>query len=302
MSAMKINRRFFVTGASGIALAAFMPVGGHALAMAPGQVTHRILAAGKLSFLTEKAAKAAVLLSMNAEIERDLVELQEAHDEFDDILLGFKEGKGSSGVDRERFYAVNTALKDVAGLWAPYRTAVEEIIAAKSVDDAHLHMIVGNDEVLEKACQVVVRRLEQAYGEVDIDASLALALDFAGRQRMITQKVCKEIALAATGNEAQEHHEKFKKNTAKFGKIVDALISGGNEYITMAKPPSNAAVKALKQVQGHWAELQPTVAALDSVEVPSLDDVVHFCAEMDVLEVESEKAVLAYEEAIKAIS
>jgi hypothetical protein len=283
-------------------MTAFMPVGGYALAMAPGQVTHRILAAGKLSFLTEKVAKATVLLSMEAEVERDLNELQEAHDEFDDILLGFKEGKGSSGVDRERFYAVNTVLKDVANLWAPYRAAVEEIIAAKSVDDAHLKMIVGNDEVLEEACQVVVHRLEQAYGEVDIDASLALALDFAGRQRMITQKVCKEIALAATGNEAQEHHEKFKKNTTKFGKIVDALISGGNEYITMAKPPSNAALKALTQVQGHWAELQPTVAALDSVEVPSLDDVVHFCAEMDVLEAESEKAVLAYEEAIKAIS
>lgn len=296
---MKMNRRVFLNSASLAACVAIVPVGGSALAMAAGQVAHRILAADKLSFLTEKVAKAVVLLSLGAEVEKDLAELQEAHDEFDDILLGFREGKGSSGVDRERFVSVNNALKEVEKLWMPYRKAIEEIIEAGKVDDEHLHLIVDNDEVLEKTCHEVVRKLEEAYGDVDIDLALALALDFAGRQRMLTQKICKEIALAATGQDTEEHHKKFKKNAKKFGKIVDVLIEGGSSSITMAKPPSNAALEALTEVQTHWAKLQPVVEQLDSVDVPNVDDVAHFCAEMDVLEIESEKAALLYEEAIK---
>ena len=296
---MSFDRRVFVTGTLGLGLAAFLPVGGYALAMAAGQVAHRILAAEKLSFLTEKVAKATVLLSLGAEADKALTELQQAHDEFDDILLGFKEGKGSSGIDRERFYSVNKALEEVATLWAPYRIAVEDIIATKSVNDAQLTMIVGDVEPLEEANHGVVRKLEAAYGEVDIEPSMALALEFAGRQRMITQKICKEIALAATGKDTAEHQEKFKKNAAKFGKIVDALIDGGNDYIKMSTPPSDASLAALKQVKAYWAELQPTVEALNAADVPSLDDVVHFCAEMDVLENESERAVLLYEDAIK---
>ncbi|WP_299886346.1 type IV pili methyl-accepting chemotaxis transducer N-terminal domain-containing protein [uncultured Ruegeria sp.] len=296
---MTLNRRAFMNSAALAAIATLLPVGGNALAMAVGQVAHRILAADKLSFLTEKVAKAVVLLSLGAEVEKDLKELQYAHDEFDNILLGFKEGKGTSGVDRERFVSVNNALKEVEALWAPYRIAIEEIIEAGSVDDEHLHLIVDNDEVLEKACHEVVRKLEEAYGDVDIDIALALALDFAGRQRMYTQKICKEIALAATGKETAEHHEKFKKNAKKFGKIIDVLIEGGSSSITMAKPPSNAALKALTEVQTHWAKMQPVVEKLDSQEVPNIDDVSHFCAEMDVLEIESEKAALLYEEAIK---
>lgn len=296
---MTLNRRAFMNSAALAAIATLLPVGGNALAMAVGQVAHRILAADKLSFLTEKVAKAVVLLSLGAEVEKDLKELQYAHDEFDNILLGFKEGKGTSGVDRERFVSVNNALKEVEALWAPYRIAIEEIIEAGSVDDEHLHLIVDNDEVLEKACHEVVRKLEEAYGDVDIDLALALALDFAGRQRMYTQKICKEIALAATGKETAEHHKKFKKNAKKFGKIIDVLIEGSSSSITMAKPPSNAALEALTEVQVHWAKLQPVVEQLDSQEVPNIDDVVHFCEEMDVLELESEKAALLYEEAIK---
>jgi len=208
---MTLNRRAFMNSAALAAITTLLPVGGNALAMAVGQVAHRILAADKLSFLTEKVAKAVVLLSLGAEVEKDLKELQYAHDEFDNILLGFKEGKGTSGVDRERFVSVNNALKEVEALWAPYRKAIEEIIEAGSVDDEHLHLIVDNDEVLEKACHEVVRKLEEAYGDVDIDLALALALDFAGRQRMYTQKICKEIALAATGKETAEPPRKVQK-------------------------------------------------------------------------------------------
>ncbi|SMR82101.1 Type IV pili methyl-accepting chemotaxis transducer N-term [Aliiroseovarius halocynthiae] len=283
-------------------MAALIPGGSYALAMAAGQVAHRILAADKLSFLTEKVAKSVLLIQMDANVARNLEEMMHAHDEFDNILLGFREGKGTSGVDRERFVSVNNALKHVEELWAPYRVAIEEIVEAGSVDDAHSHMILDNDEALEHACHEVVRKLEEAYGDVDIDLALALALDFAGRQRMYTQKICKEIAFTALGKDADEHHKKFKKNATKFGKIIDALINGGNGMITMAKPPSSEAMSALVKLQEQWVAIEPTVTKLDSEAIPAVADIVTFCSEMDAIELTAEDVALQYENAIKATS
>lgn len=299
---MKINRRVLISTASGAAMAALVPGGSFALAMAAGQVAQRILAADKLSFLTEKVAKSIVLAKLGVDLDVNLVKLKEACEEFDDILLGFREGKGTSGVDRERFYSVNTALKHVEELWTPFRAAVDETVNAGAVNDEHFHLVVNHDEELEHACHEVVRKLEEAYGDVDIDLALALALDFAGRQRMYTQKICKEIAFTALGADAEEHHAKFKKNATKFGKIIDVLINGGNGMITMAKPPSKEAMSALTKLQEQWVAIEPTVAKLDSEAIPAVADIVTFCSEMDAIELTAEDVALQYENAIKATS
>lgn len=296
---MTIGRRAFTGGALFLGGVGLMSSGSHALAMEAAQVAHRILAADKLGMLAEQVAKAVVLLHLNAEVERDLAQMQSAHDEFDDILLGFRSGEGNSGVVKERFFAVNKALKVVEELWAPFRIAVEEIIADGKVDDAHYHAIVDNDEALEKACHNVVRELEAAYGDVDIDMSLAMAIDTAGRQRSVAQKMCKEIALAAVGSEVDEHHKKFTKYSKRFGAVLDALIAGGNGMITFAKPPSKEAEAALIELRAHWEKVAPMVDTLNAVEQPPVADVLAFCHEVDDMTDETNQLAVLYENALK---
>jgi hypothetical protein len=296
-----ISRRRLFTMLAATGGSIVLPGIGAALAMDAGQVAHRINKADRMSMLTERTAKAVALLRLGVNREEDLKQLLGAHDEINDILLGFMKGEGSSGVTRERIVGIQIRVTEVETLWAPVRTAVEEILASGEVDDAHFELIVSADEALEDACHHVVKGVEDAYGGVDIDASLAMAIDLAGRQRMITQKMTKELALVALGHNVEHESEAFVKNCKKFGKIVDLLIAGGSDYLTIVEPPTKDAKDALLAVKAHWDEILPLAEELHATAMPSPEQVKTYAEQSEKMLTECDNVTNLYERFVAGI-
>ncbi|WP_371171512.1 type IV pili methyl-accepting chemotaxis transducer N-terminal domain-containing protein [Aliiroseovarius sp. 2305UL8-7] len=299
---VKMSRRHFAVLMGATCAATSLSAVGGALAMAAGQVAHHINKADRMSMLTERTAKAVALIKLGVKVEEDFQQLQEAHDEFDDILLGFATGEGNSGIVKERVVVINNRLKKVEELWKPMRKAVEEIIADHKVDDAHFAAVEENDVALEKACHDVVRAIEEVYSGVDIDPGLAVAVDLAGRQRMLTQKLTKDVAFAALDYQVEEAHEDFRKNSTKFGKILDVLLTGGGGIMTIAEPPTAEAKSALEVTKAHWTSMADKVAELDAAKKPSAEQVAAFAEETEKLLVESDQVTEYYEAYVATLS
>jgi len=297
-----MNRRRFgsLLAVSGIGV--FVPTIGGALAMPAGQVAHRLNKADRMSMLTERVAKAVALASLGVNIEEDIDQLQNAHDEFDDILLGFATGEGNSGITKERIVGVRNKIKVVVKLWAPLRVAIEEIVASGKVDDAHFEAVESNDQALERASHDVVKAIEDAYGGGDIDLGLALAIDLAGRQRMLTQKMVKDLAFAALEYDVDVSQKDFKKNCVKFGKIIDVLITGGGGIISISLPPTESAAAALDRVKAHWVSMEPLAKELHQLAKPSAEQVALFAAQSEILLEECESVTDQYEKYVAGIA
>lgn len=270
--------------------------------MESGQVAHRINKADRMSMLAERIAKATALIRLGLDVEIDLEQLQTSHDEFDDILLGFTTGEGTSGVTKERIVGVKNKIKVVEKYWAPMRIAVEEIVAAGTVDDEHFELVETHDIELEHASHDVVRALEDAYGGKDLDLGLALAIDLAGRQRMMTQKMAKDLAFAAIGYHAEEAHADFEKTCIKFGKIIHVLITGGGGIMTIANPPTQDAADALDRVQAHWTEMEPFAKELHALKVPSPEQVALFAHQSEELLMECDTVTTLYEQFVANVA
>lgn len=291
----KMKRRDFGKFVMFSAAAMMTPSIGGAFAMEAGQVAHRLNKADRLSMLAERVAKSIALIRLDLNVADNIAQMQEAHDEFDDILVGFLLGEGNSGVTKERIVGVKNQVKAVEALWVPMRTSVEEVIASGKVDDEHFEWIESHDVELEHAAHEVVKAIEKAYGADDIDPGLAIAMDLAGAQRMLTQRMAKDLALTALGYHSEESHEDFEKSCKKFGKIVEVLLTGGANIMTIAKPPTDSAYKALEAVKAHWMVMEPLAKELHANEKPPADQVGLFAEQSEKLLTECEAVSVEYE-------
>lgn len=87
----------------------------------------------------------------------------------------------------------------------------------------------------------------------------ANTINLAGRQRMLSQKMSKEIELANAGDAAAL--KAMQETQATFGKTLDGLLTG-SEDMGLAAPGNAAIEKELKATKALWDKFQPHVLNL----------------------------------------
>ena len=79
----------------------------------------------------------------------------------------------------------------------------------------------------------------------------AVIINLAGRQRMLTQKMSKEMFMIAKGVDADANRENLKKTAALFDTTLKGLINGDSS--TGLPATTNATtLKTMQKVQGMW--------------------------------------------------
>jgi len=88
---------------------------------------------------------------------------------------------------------------------------------------------------------------------------LAVSINLAGKQRMLTQKMTKEALLVKAGIDKKENLEKLKKSRALFDKTIKGLIHG--DASLKLKPCVNKQVqKELHEVLKYWQKFDKEIA------------------------------------------
>ncbi len=125
-------------------------------------------------------------------------------------------------------------------------------------------------------------------------AEYGVVLNLSGKQRMLTQKMSKEILLIALGEEAEKNLANLKKTSGLFDKTLKGLRNGSDD---LRLPPTSSSriLRQLDKIDAIWADFYPVVKAIIDSGMVSKDQVAAITMNNLPLLKQMNKAVGLYE-------
>jgi hypothetical protein len=234
--------------------------------------------------LTQKMSKEALFIAKGVDVEANKENLKKTAALFDKTLKGLVSGDSSLNLPKTENKEILAQLQKVADLWAPFKANIDKVIAGKA-DKATLEAIAKENLPLLKNMNAAVQMYAKASGST-LAPEMAKKINVAGKQRMLTQKMTKELLLIANGIDADANKENLKKTAALFDKTLNDLIAN------CKKPEIKAQFETAKKV---WGEYAPIVNSADTSDAALKKAE---ALNMTLLK-ESNKAVKMLEKAIK---
>jgi hypothetical protein len=217
--------------------------------------------AGKQRMLTQKMSKEALLIAKGIDVDANKSNLQKTADLFGMTLKGLIQGDEKLGLPRTEEADILAQLNKVSGLWEKFKPSIDAVLqgdTSKSV----LTSIAQQNLPLLKNMNAAVQMYAKASGST-LDPSMATTINLAGKQRMLTQKMTKELLLVANGISPDANKKALAGTTALFDRTLKGLLDG-DEGLGLPGTEDPAISKQLAVVQTLWGDYQPVLAAVDT--------------------------------------
>ena len=288
------RRTVLIGAAAGAAtLAAPMTLSGRAFAATAEEANRKVNISGRQRMLTQRMSRAAVYAALGIEPERHIELLEVSRSDYAKALDGLNYGDADLGLPEEEFADIRDQIGVIEELWFPFESKVRRIVDRGEAKAREVDLIAETNVPLLKESNTLVEMLVKTYGGDVTDMGRAVALNIAGRQRMLSQKMTKECGLIAYGYEREATTEALGGTMTLFENSLAALMQG-NAMFTLPRPPEEVWTQ-LEVVRGLWGEFKPvvqTVAVAGSINEAQLG----FLAQnADPLLANMHKAVNLYE-------
>ena len=178
--------------------------------------------AGKQRMLTQKMSKEALLIIKGIEIEKNRVYLQETITTFDKRLHALKEGNRALNIPKTEDKEILNLLTKEIKLWSLFKKFLNEIIIGK-VDKKILKAVEMANMPLLQIMNKIVHLYEKKYSTT-LSANLAKTINLAGRERMLIQKMTKELLLIANNIKSDVYIESLHRDGKLFHAKLDDLL------------------------------------------------------------------------------
>ncbi len=203
--------------------------------------------AGKQRMLTQKMSKELLMIAKGINVEKNKKELQKTMALFDKTLKGLIEGDKSLNLPATQNKEILEQLKVVSNLWESFK---------KSIEAKDLQKVAQQNLPLLKNMNKAVGMFAKQSGS-KLSPEMADTINRAGKQRMLTQKMTKELLLIANGIDVEKNRENIKKTAELFEKTLNDLI---------AKCKDDKIKAQLEVVSKIWAEYAPIIKNVDTSE------------------------------------
>lgn len=172
--------------------------------------------AGKQRMLTQKMSKEALFIAKGIDVDANKASLAKTVALFDKTLKGLVAGDASLNLPKTENAEILAQLQKVTDLWTPFKASIEK---------GDLAAIAKENLPLLKNMNAAVGMYAKASGS-SLDPEMAKTINLAGKQRMLTQKMTKELLLVANGIDADANSANAKKTVALFEKTLKDLTAG----------------------------------------------------------------------------
>jgi len=216
--------------------------------------------AGKQRMLTQKMTKEALLVAKGIDAAANTENLKKTSALFDKTLKGLLNGDKDLGLDKTEDKAIVEQLNKITALWTPFNESIQKVASGKA-DKATLKAIAEQNVPLLKAMNAAVQMYAKASGS-SLDKGVATTINLAGKQRMLTQKMTKELLLVANGIDVDASKEALAKTVALFEKTLTGLIKGDADLGLTATADKDILAQ-LEKVKGLWTEYKPVLEKVD---------------------------------------
>lgn len=217
--------------------------------------SERINMSGKLRMLSQQIPAAACNLHAGIEVEQSKTALHAAKEKFDTIIAALEFGDANLGIiGQEGRLKTLAAIGSVHATYDPMRAAFSSIEETGGTEAEVLAMAEHNIGIL-LAAKVLVSEISGQYtNPAALSPSDALMIDVAGRQRMLTQKISKEICFITSGIHANASMAVLGSTINMFETSLNALHFG-MENAGISPAPTDEIIAGLERVQADWEEI-----------------------------------------------
>jgi len=223
-------------------------------ALSDKELATSINLAGKQRMLVQKITKEALLIHANLDKKDNLNNLKQSSQLFDQTLKGLIHGDKSLNLVALNKKPVQKQLKIVEDLWQPFYKEIKSILSGKAKESSY--------EFLEKNNMNLLKEMNKAVGlytEGNSNSSklkLANDINLAGKQRMLTQRMAKDLLAISNNLDKQKHIGDFKKTRNLFTQTLKGLLNG-DKKLNLVGTKLPKIVKQLNVVDKSWKSLQP---------------------------------------------
>jgi len=206
-------------------------------------------------------SKEVLFIALNIDVEINQSELESTVELFDKTLTGLISGNSYLGLVGTKNADIQAKLKEVANLWKPFQTQVKSALDGKVSADVLTAINQQNIPLLKKMNEAV--KAYAVEGGSVFEPKLAHIIDQAGRQRMLIQKMTKELLLVAKGIDVEANKTSLANTVAEFEQAL----------VKLAANKINESIAAqLTKVQKKWNKYKPILSSVD-VSEPTLHKV-----------------------------
>jgi len=221
--------------------------------------SNRIDFSGKLRMLSQRIPAAACYLAAGIDEETSSAVLASAAAEFEQIVNALEFGDESLGIiGAEERRKTLVGLRKLRELWEPMFADAQQIAGGDNSSSAVMGVADQSAKVLDIA-KLLVSEISGQYSNptavLQIDA---LTIDIAGRQRMLSQRISKNICLVSSGVNVDVAMAELASTAQTFETSLNALINGMADA-GIKPPPSTEVADGLQVVVEDWANLKPIV-------------------------------------------
>jgi len=211
--------------------------------------------AGKQRMLTQKMSKEALFIAKGIDAKANTESLKKTAELFDKTLKGLVAGDESLKLPKTTNKEILAQLETVSKLWATFKPNIDKVADGKS-DKATLEAIAKENLPLLKNMNKAVQMYAKASGS-KLDPEMAKTINLAGKQRMLTQKMTKELLLVANGIDAKANAENCKKTGELFESTLKDLTD---------KCKNDEIKKQLEVVAKLWGDYKAIIEKADTSE------------------------------------
>ena len=261
--------------------------------------SERINYSGKLRMLTQRIAASACYAHADVSKDASSAMLGAATAEFDQIIAALELGDESLGiVGAEKDRAALKDIKEAHVHWDPLHTDIEHIIENGGSDQEVQHLALELEETLEVAKHLVSVLVSEYADPTALLQSNAITIDIAGRQRMLAQRVSKNVCLLATGIRVEGSDKQLEGAVKTYDVSLKALRNGLKNAGVIA-PPTDEIATGLDEIIGIWEGIQPVLKTVMAGDTVSSEQKVQVFETMNILTGKMNVLVGKYTEASK---
>ena len=250
--------------------------------------------AGRQRMLTQKMSKEMLLVAKGIEAEANRASLAKTAELFDTTLKGLRDGSAELGLPPTENAVTRKQLGKVEGLWQSFHAVVKQVVGGGDVDIAKVSEL---NLPLLKNMNTAVRLYEKEASKAT-GKSAGIVINLAGKQRMLTQKMSKEILLVSLQHDEDGNKSNVRNTASLFDRTLKGLKDGDAD-LELPKTDDAAIRAQLDTVSELWAKFKPLVDKGGAVDGGALStSELKKIAELNLpLLKEMNKAVKMYEQA-----
>jgi len=212
------------------------------------KMAESINSAGKGRMLIQKMTKEALLVKSNLDRDKNLKALKESSSEFNRLF---------SNLPTLNNKKIEEELDKINSLWGDFYKNIESILNG-SVNDKNFEFLEKNNMKLVEEIDRLVKLYVAQNGEDNSKLKLANDINLAGKQRMLTQRMAKDLLAIENNFDRQRHIKDFKSSKRLFEKTLNGLLNGDKE-LNLKGTNLPKIVNQLKVVQKEWQEAKPVL-------------------------------------------